>query len=293
MDITLRPATPADHADVARICFEAFGWIARERNFPPDFPAMAVAEAMAQMALNHPKWFGVVAEVDGRVVGSNFLDQRDAIAAVGPITVDPNVHCKGIGRRLMRAVIDRGRSGGHPGIRLVQEPHNTISLPLYTSLGFDTTEPLALMTGKVAAAAATPPAAGATVRPVTADDVPACAELCKRVHGFDRAADLADAIAHFRPHLLERGGRVVAYASAPAFWIMNHGVGETDADLFDLLAGASAAFAEPLALLVPTRRGHFFRRCLASGLRVVKPMTLMAMGEYHEPRGAFWPSVGY
>lgn len=289
MTIDIRPATPADHPDVARIVFDAFGWIAREHNFPPDFPQLEVARGMAQMALNHPKWFGVVAEVDGRVVGSNFLDQRDAIAAVGPITVDPSVHCKGIGRRLMQAVIDRGRQSGHPGIRLVQEPHNTISLPLYTSLGFDTTEPLALMTGKVAAN----PSPGVIVRPMTPADVPACAELCKRVHGFDRANELRDAIEPFRPHLLERGGRVVAYASAPAFWILNHGVAETDADLFDLLAGASAAFTEPLALLVPTRRGDFFRRCLAAGLRMVKPMTLMALGEYHQPKGAFWPSVGY
>jgi len=30
----------------------------------------------------------------------------------------------------------------HPSTRLVQEPHNTISLPLYASLGFDVKEPL-------------------------------------------------------------------------------------------------------------------------------------------------------
>jgi predicted N-acetyltransferase YhbS len=289
MDISLRPARPSDHADVARIVFEAFGWIAREHNFPPDFPVIQAAEGMAQMALNHPKWFGVVAEVGGRVVGSNFLDQRDAIAAVGPITVDPTAHCKGIGRRLMQAVIDRARESNHPGTRLVQEPFNTISLPLYTSLGFDTREPLALMTGKVHAT----PRPGATVRPVTPADLPACADLCRRVHGFDRANDLFDGIAHFRPHLVERAGRITAYASAPAFWIMNHGVAESDDDLFDLLAGAGAAFPEPLALLIPTRRGALFRWCLQNGLRMVKPMTLMAMGDYHEPRGAFFPSVQY
>jgi predicted N-acetyltransferase YhbS len=292
MDITLRPARPTDHADVSRIVFEAFGHIAREHNFPPDFPVIQKAEGMAQMALHHPKWFGVVAESDGRVIGSNFLDQRDAIAAVGPITVDPAVHCRGAGRKLMQAVIDRSRESGHPGTRLVQEPFNTVSLPLYTSLGFDTKEPLALMTGKVRPTATTP-RPGTTVRPITPADLPACADLCKRVHGFDRANDLSDALAHFRPHLAERAGRITAYASAPAFWIMNHGVAETDDDLFDLLAGVSAAFAEPLSLLIPTRRGDLFRWCLQSGLRMVKPMTLMAMGEYHEPRGAFFPSVQY
>jgi predicted N-acetyltransferase YhbS len=289
MDISLRPARPSDHTAVSRIVFDAFGWIAREHNFPPDFPVPQAAEQMAQMALNHPKWFGVIAEADGRVVGSNFLDQRDPIAAVGPITVDPAVHCRGAGRKLMQAVIDRARESGHPGTRLVQEPFNTISLPLYTSLGFDTKEPLALMTGKVRSS----PSAGATVRPVTKDDLPACADLCRRVHGFDRANDLADSIAHFRPHLLERDGRVIAYASAPTFWIMNHGVAETDADLFDLLAGTTAAFTEPLALLIPTRRGDLFRWALKTGLRMVKPMTLMALGEYQDPRGAFFPSVQY
>jgi hypothetical protein len=128
---------------------------------------------------------------------------------------------------------------------------------------------------------------------VTADDLAACADLCRRVHGFDRANELREAIAHFRPHLVERGGRITAYASAPAFWIANHGVAETEDDLHDLLAGASAAFAEPLALLLPIRQADVFRWCLAHGLRYVKPMTLMAMGEYHEPKGAFWPSVGY
>jgi hypothetical protein len=95
----------------------------------------------------------------------------------------------------------------------------------------------------------------------------------------------------FRPLLLEREGRVVAYASAPTFWFINHGVAETDRDMQELLAGASALTSEPLALLVPIRRATFFKWCLAQGLRVVKPMGLMAMGTYHDPRGAFYPSV--
>jgi hypothetical protein len=36
-----------------------------------------------------------------------------------------------------------------------------------------------------------------------------------------------------------------------------------------------------------------FRWCLREGLRVAKPMTLLAMGEYHEPRGAWLPSAFY
>ena len=49
----------------------------------------------------------------------------------------------------------------------------------------------------------------------------------------------------------------------------------------------------PLSFLLPTRQAGLFRWCLGQGLRVVKTMTLMAMGEYVEPRGSFITSVGY
>lgn len=86
---------------------------------------------------------------------------------------------------------------------------------------------------------------------------------------------------------------MAAYLAAPTFWISNHGVAESEQDLQDLLRGAAAGASEPLSLLVPIRRASFFRWCLADGLRVVKPMTLMAMGEYQEPNGPFFPSVSY
>jgi hypothetical protein len=35
------------------------------------------------------------------------------------------------------------------------------------------------------------------------------------------------------------------------------------------------------------------RGCLAEGLRVVKPMTLMTTGEYREPSGSYFASVLY
>jgi hypothetical protein len=166
-------------------------------------------------------------------------------------------------------------------------------MSLYASLGFDAKEPLALMRGSVAAPNNGRSTSGAVARFMTAADLPACGELCRRVHGIDRTGELRDALVHFRPFVLERGGAVAAYASAPTFWIMNHGVAETPQDLRDLIAGVSAQGEGPLSLLVPIRDAELFRWCLARGLRVVKPMTLMTMGSYIEPRGAWYPSVEY
>jgi hypothetical protein len=41
------------------------------------------------------------------------------------------------------------------------------------------------------------------------------------------------------------------------------------------------------------RNWELFRWCLDNGLRVVEPMTLMSVGLYNEPVGAFLPSVLY
>ena len=290
MDIRLRPHTAGDIPEIGRILFAAFKSIAQQHNFPLDFPTAEGADHAAKLFAGHPQFFGRVAEVDGRIVGSNFLDERDAVGAVGPITVDPAYHGRGVGRRLMEAIIERGvaREGGR--VRLVQDAFNTTSMSLYTSLGFDVKEPLALMMGNPLSDRLP---AGAAVRAMREEDLPACAELCRRVHGIERTNELRDAIKMFGPLVMVRDGRIVAYVSAPGFWVLNHGAAEHDDDLIWTLAAASEASDAPVALLAPTRRSRLFRGLLSRGLRIIKPMTLMAMGDYQEPAGAFYPSVGY
>jgi hypothetical protein len=80
---------------------------------------------------------------------------------------------------------------------------------------------------------------------------------------------------------------VRAYASGVGFF--GHAVGESNEDLQALIAAASQ-FQGP-GILVPTRNAALFRWCLESGLRVVQPMTLMTMGLYNEPAGAYLPSI--
>jgi hypothetical protein len=58
-------------------------------NFPPDFPSPEIATGVLGILLSHPNFYSVVAERDGKIVGSNFLDERGPIARVGPITVNP------------------------------------------------------------------------------------------------------------------------------------------------------------------------------------------------------------
>jgi GNAT superfamily N-acetyltransferase len=285
--VTLREAEPGDTDELARICFEAFGAIHDQHRFPRDFPALEAAAGMLGMWVPHPGIWGVVAEIDGRIVGSNFLDERDPVPGVGPITVDPEGQNSGVGRKLMEAVIDRGKDA--PSIRLLQDGFHMRSLSLYASLGFEVTASCLVMSGKLR----DEPPGGIEVRPATEDDLDACGELCKKVHGFDRNGALGDAIAGpFAPFAAVRDGRITAYASSVNFWPMAHGVAETEDDMKALLLGAGAMIDEPIALLVPLRSG-LFHWCLDQGLRSLKPMNVMARGEYQEPQGSWFPSVLY
>jgi hypothetical protein len=75
-------------------------------------------------------------------------------------------------------------------------------------------------------------------------------------------------------------------------WPLNHAVAENEGDLHALLLGAGNQ-CEQLSFLLPTRQTALFRWCLKQGMKVVKPMTLMSMGDYREPSGCYLPSVGY
>lgn len=272
-----------------RICYEAFSEVGARHNFRRDFPSLEMAIGLMQHLLENPGVFNVVAESEDRVIGSNHLLEVDAIAAVGPITVDPNAQAKGAGRMLMQAVIEHGRA--KPGIRLLQDSFNMASLSLYASLGFEVREPLVLIEGDLKSDHNV--GTEHEVRPLREDDYDACAELCRSVHGFDRLNELKHTPPAPHPFVALRGGRLTAYISAPQFWPLNHAVAETEEDMRALLIGARNQCEGPLSFILPARQATLFRWCLKNGMKAIKPMTLMTMGEYHEPRGCYLPSVGY
>jgi predicted N-acetyltransferase YhbS len=282
---TVRRATAADAPECGRICFEAFNAIATQHNFPPDVSSPEHGIHLISMIFSHSRFFCIVAEENGTILGSNCLSECDAIAGVGPITIDPAAQNRAVGRQLMQTVMDRASEQKFAGVRLVQSGYHNRSLSLYAKLGFAVREPLACMQG-------TPPAKtlpGYKVRPAQPDDLDACNGLCRQVHGHDRAGELSDAIRQGGAVVAESKGRITAYSSGLAFF--GHSVAETNEDLQTLIASATE-FRGP-GILVPTRNAGLFRWCLESGLRVTQPLNLMTMGLYNEPAGAYLPSILY
>jgi predicted N-acetyltransferase YhbS len=273
--------------ECARVCYEAFRGISEQHRFPPDFPSLEFAEGVMMSLVGSASVFGVVAERDGRILGSNFVDERDEVRGIGPIAVDPVEQGSGIGRALMNAVIERTRDA--ESVRLLQDSFNTGSLPLYASLGFDIKEPVVVMRGRPKST----PRDAVEVKLLESADVDECSSLHRRVHGIERVNALRDALQLFSPVVARRDGQVVAYASSLFAWPVAHGVAETFEDMRSLIARAATFLSDPFSLIVPIRQAELFRWCVEEGFRVIKPMNLMVRGAYQEPRGTWFPSVLY
>jgi Acetyltransferase (GNAT) family len=283
MHLTLRRGKPNDGPACGQICFDAFSTISNHHNFPPDIPSTEMATGFLTMLLSRPDVYSVIAEAGGKIIGSNFLWEGDTIAGIGPVTIDPKNQNAGVGRRMMEDVLARVAEKSFPGVRLVQAAFHNRSLSLYTKLGFDVREPLACIQG----APLKKPLRGFSVRPALEDDIAACSRVCRQVHGHDRKNELAGAIQQKTATVVERNGVITGYATGIGFF--THAAAQSNDDLKALIA-AAPGFVGP-GFLLPTRNGEVFRWCLSKGLRVTQPLTLMSLGLYNEPRGAFLPSI--
>ena len=283
--VSVRPATPEDAESCARIFYDAFEAIAMRHNLPVEPSSREFTRFMVGAMLANDGFSALVAERAGAVLGSAFVDERAVISGVGPVTVDPVAQDDGAGRALMEAVLARQRDRGAVGIRLVQTAYHYRSLGLYARLGFAVREPLSVVQG-------TPPVLslpGLGVRAAHEPDLAACNQLCARIHGHDRAGELRDAITAGTARVVEHPGGICGYATGFGYgW---HAVAETNQHLIALLASAPTFMG--LGILVPSRNAELLGWCLAHGLKIVQQSTLMTIGLYNEPAGAWLASIAY
>lgn len=286
MTIELVRAEAKHGPELARICYLAFDTLHEKHRVHRDVPSEEVGGLIIGGVLSRSDYTGVVALQDGRVVGSNFLLHADDVCGVGPITVDPTVQARGVGRLLMQWVIDEARRerGAHARVRLFQEAVNTTSLSLYTGLGFQWRDAAAMMLPRAA------DAPDRTVRAMTAADLPKVAELSLRQYGASRLNDATMLLGmQFPAFVREREGRVVGYQIATLF---GHAAAETDEDLLVMAVQTARNVPAPMSVIIlPMSQGSLFRSALASGFRVAKVVNAMSLGAYEPARGPSFPSI--
>ncbi|MET4103798.1 putative N-acetyltransferase YhbS [Roseovarius sp. MBR-78] len=175
--LEIRPFAPDDVAEALRLS-QQVGWPHRSEDWAL---ALAVSE-------------GVVAFDGTRIVGTACCSRFGTVALINMIIVDEAMRGRGLGRRLMAAVMDFARGSE---MRLVATLEG---LPLYEKLGFRATHRIFQHQG--IAQTATPEL---PVRVGSVPDVVRLAEMDHAASGLDRRALLQRIAAQGEVLLAERG----------------------------------------------------------------------------------------
>jgi GNAT superfamily N-acetyltransferase len=140
VSLIFRPATPADFPQVRRITREAY---VQAGHFSVDHPYMSVLENVEHRAEHAEIWVaecrrGVAAAVTLTSAGQPYSEiARDRELEFRMLAVDPAHQGLGIGRAVVREVIDHARSlTGIEAIGITSAAFMTRAHALYASLGF-------------------------------------------------------------------------------------------------------------------------------------------------------------
>lgn len=289
MSLTVRPIEQADAEACGKIGYQAHKAISSAHGYPSEQPSIEFAVGMIKTLLANRNSWGVLAERDGRILGSIFLHvfPPSPVSAIGPLTVEPSAE-GGIGRALMEAALMETHKRGHDQVRLVQSPSHLRSFVLYTKCGFALREPLFLMHGNP-----TPSSLEKKkydVRAARPQDITACNEICMSAHGFSRELELGQAIDQQVANVAtDNTGNVTGYAAGIGFF--GHAVAKTNEVLKSLIANATAILGP--GFFVPARNYHLLRWLLDTGFRIVWPANMMTVGKYQDPTVPFLPSIAY
>jgi GNAT superfamily N-acetyltransferase len=149
---------------------------------------------------------GVAATSAGTLVGTAMTWPFGPVATIGLVIVTEALQGRGLGRRLMQAVMH-----GQDQRALVL--HATLAgQSLYRSLGFEPERQVRQHQGLGTAPEPAPVPAGATLRPLVAHDHAGVLALDRAATGFERSALLTALFATEPAAVLERDGRLIGYA---------------------------------------------------------------------------------
>ena len=263
--------------------FLAFYDVALRHAQPPVVRTPADARGYVRHLLTFDPLGGLVAEVDGEVVGMAWLHARGPVATLGPLAVDPDMQGRGIGRALLARCIELA-GPRVPQLRLVHESYNAASLGLYLRAGFRVVAPLVeleLASG-LRAGAVTP--SSARLRDAVAADRALLVERDSRAFGASRPQNIDFYLRRGRALVAERGTAPAGYAFGIGLGRVAY-LGSASAEdgevLLELLASLATALqgdGTAVRALVPAGDRRLVDGLLGIGFRVLRACHYMVRG---------------
>src|SRR3954464_12335363 len=289
MSLIIRPIEQNDAESCGKVGYEAHKTISSAHGYPSEQPSEEFGTELIRRLLGNPNSWGVLAERQGKTLGSIFLHKfpPSPVVVIGPLTVHPSAE-GGIGRKLMDAALFQTHKQNYDQIRLVQSPSHIRSFVLYTKCGFILREPLFLMQGQPLKSDNN--INNHSLRLVHDDnDISVCNELCKSVYGFSRELELRQAKDQGIATLIELDDVVTGYAAG--IGILGHAVARSNDELKILIASAPTVVGP--GFFAPARNHQLLNWLLEKGFQIGWPANLMTIGPYQEPMTPFLPSLAY
>ncbi|MET9493958.1 GNAT family N-acetyltransferase [Streptomyces sp. NPDC006552] len=204
--------------------------------------------------------------------------ERAELGAIGMVLVAERYARRGVGRRLMRYIVERA---GTTPLTLHATPYGQ---PLYEELGFKVTGRAEMVRGRFVAGG---PAPAVATRPATAEDLSAILRLDAEVFGADRTHVIARLPAFAdQLRVAEDGGELIGYAAA---WpnMDTHVIGPLIArdteTATSLITGLAAGTDRPLRTDVDVRHDALLSWLKERGLDGVAMNTVMNYGAAELP----------
>lgn len=238
----------------------------------------------------------LVAEIDGKIMGSCFYHPRETHVGLGIMNAAPEAAGRGVAKALLTEVLERA---GELPVRLVSSAMNLDSFSLYTRAGFS---PVAVFQDMVLPAdrpAPPPPLLPGTIRPATMADLFPMVDLEDEVSGIRRAKDLAHFLRNPGGHWAtfvhrDPAGKIdgwLASVDHPGCRMIGPGVMREDGVALALIhAQLSHRRGTSPVFLVPTHETALVAELYGWGCRNVELHFAQVRGASQPPQGVVMPS---
>ena len=235
----------------------------------------------------------IVAEQEGRLIGSCFVHPRPTHVSLGIVNTHPDAFGQGVARRMLDEAIAIAERAGKP-LRLVSSVMNLDSYSLYTRAGF---VPRMLFQDMLLADTSRLPAPDPRVRPITALDIAAMVALEKELVGLDRERDFTyfcqNALSIWSGSLWEESGEVGGFLFAvvhPASNLLGPGFAKNEEIAAALLAAERRKHPSNPVFLVPAHCAALIQTVYGWGARNCELHVAQVRGAWQEPTGVVFPS---
>lgn len=280
--VRIRRPRATDARELGDVIFSAFAAVAKEFSYRSTFPEIDAGVREAERLLASRRYFGYVAVELDRLVGAAFGMDGNEVSGIGPIVVRPDRQGRGIGRRLMRALMADVERRGYAHARLQQDAPNVRSMTLYATVGFAYVDTTVILEA--------PPSKGHGITVAGWADVAGLAALCRQIYGIDRSLEIHDAIGGGQLLAAVRSGTLDGYLVPTVF---GHGVAVDPTTAIRLVRHAAWLANRPMRFIVLLRQADLYRKAIAADCRPVKVMNLMSWGPYVSPGEYALPSISF